>query len=145
MDVIARVLRWIRADEAPDALNGSGAVQAWAAQDAEDERRHPELLGTQGRYRRVDALAPPPALTKVFFDTEFTKFRGGRLLSIGMVTASGEEFYVELLDEALRRASPEFLRVHVLSQFGRVAGAGVADARSLRAGWLAENAGAAAP
>ncbi|AYR22310.1 3'-5' exoribonuclease [Herbaspirillum rubrisubalbicans] len=33
---------------------------------------------------------------KVFIDTEFTNFVGPRLISIGMVARSGEEFYAEV-------------------------------------------------
>lgn len=33
---------------------------------------------------------------KVFIDTEFTSFFQTRLISLGIVAASGEEFYVEI-------------------------------------------------
>lgn len=64
-------------------------------------------------------------MTKVFFDTEFTEFRGGQLLSIGMVTAAGTEFYVERADHSLMDVRQDFVRDTVLPLFGLVPGAGV--------------------
>ena len=59
---------------------------------------------------------------RVFFDTEFTAFRDGRLLSVGLVADDGREFYVELPGDGLHRDASDFVRAHVLSQFGAVPG-----------------------
>lgn len=57
----------------------------------------------------------------VFFDTEFSAFRDGRLLSVGLVTEDGRERYVELPGDGIHRDITDFVRAHVLSQFGMVA------------------------
>ncbi|RZJ13803.1 MAG: hypothetical protein EOP39_00135 [Rubrivivax sp.] len=86
-----------------------------------------ELLGTGARFRPSQDARP----LRVFFDTEFTVFRDGELLAIGMVAEDGSEFYVELADAALHACSSEFVKQHVLPQFGRVDGATVAQRATL--------------
>lgn len=83
-----------------------------------------DLLGTAARFQAQLEAGEPVTLTKVFFDTEFTAFRDGQLLSIGMVTATGTEFYVERADHALLNVRDDFVRDTVLSLFGRVPGSG---------------------
>lgn len=58
---------------------------------------------------------------RVFFDTEFSAFRDGRLLSVGLVAEDGRERYVELPGDGLNRDVSDFVRSHVLRQFGAVA------------------------
>lgn len=58
---------------------------------------------------------------RVFFDTEFSAFRDGRLLSVGLVAEDGRERYVELPGDGINRDVSDFVRSHVLSQFGAVA------------------------
>ena len=64
---------------------------------------------------------------RFFCDTEFTDFRPAQLLSIGVVSEDGVEFYAELLTPELERASNAFVRANVLPQFGRVPNARVAS------------------
>lgn len=61
----------------------------------------------------------------VFLDTEFTDFHDARLISIGLVAQSGEEFYAELpVDDSL---CGEFTRHTVLPLLGREPHAFCAD------------------
>ena len=53
----------------------------------------------------------------IFFDTEFSTLRDGRLLSVGLVAADGREFYVEIPGDGINRDASDFVRAHVLSQF----------------------------
>jgi integrase len=75
----------------------------------------------------------------IFFDTEFTQFREGKLLSIGLVTDDERSLYIEV-DEPLRRQeASDFCVKEVLSQFGLVNGAIVcsdAEAGTRIARWL---------
>lgn len=81
---------------------------------------------------------------RVFLDTEFTGFNKPSLLSVGLVSESGGESYVELdmeSDVGRRRrvASTKYVRTNVLSQWCRVPGAGCSDEEEIgqRAGnWL---------
>ncbi len=61
--------------------------------------------------------------TRLFFDTEFTAFRDGKMLSLGLVTETGAEFYVELPSHAEGLVLNDFVRQEVLAQFGSVPGA----------------------
>ena len=65
-------------------------------------------------------------MSLVFLDTEFTDFRRPVLLSVGMVSLDGAEFYAQLdLDCAEGRdavaAASEFVKHTVLNQWDRVA------------------------
>jgi hypothetical protein len=57
---------------------------------------------------------------RVFFDTEFSRFRDGRLLSVGLVADDDRECYVELPGDGVHRDVSDFVRAHVLPQFGLV-------------------------
>ena len=59
---------------------------------------------------------------RVFLDTEFTNFNLPGLISLGLVTEDGREFYAERND-FLREACSPFVQAHVLPLLGRVAGA----------------------
>lgn len=61
----------------------------------------------------------------IFFDTEFTQFRDGELLSIGLVSDDDRQLYVEIDDARLHRRASDFCQEVVLSQFGLVPGAQV--------------------
>lgn len=80
-------------------------------------------------------------MSLIFLDTEFTNFQRPQLLSLGMVSQQGEEFYAELdltTDEAGRalEASSEFVRgPEVLGQWGSVSG------RAMSAVQIGEQAG----
>jgi len=58
----------------------------------------------------------------VFLDTEFTQIQHPELISVGLVSELGHEFYAELADYPLDKCS-DFVRAEVLPLFGRVAGA----------------------
>ncbi|MFO1395032.1 MAG: hypothetical protein U1F09_14835 [Steroidobacteraceae bacterium] len=76
---------------------------------------------------------------RVFFDTEFTQFRDGQLLSAGFVADDGRTLYVEVDAPERRAAASDFCQLHVLSQFGLVPGSAVgsdADAGRRIADWL---------
>lgn len=51
---------------------------------------------------------------KIFFDTEFTDFQNGKLISAGFVTEAGREFYVELTDTLRERDCTTFVLDTVL-------------------------------
>lgn len=81
----------------------------------------------------------------VFLDTEFTDLLNPELLSLGMVTSGGHEFYVELdlrtaEGQERRDASSEFVHAGVLDLWGLVPGARCTyDEMGRRAGeWLLE-------
>lgn len=64
----------------------------------------------------------------VFLDAEFTALQKPQLVSIGLVTLGGDEFYVELdmaseIGLARKKASTEFVCDQVLDQWGLVPGA----------------------
>ena len=79
-------------------------------------------------------------MRRVFLDTEFTQFRDGQLLSLGLVADDGHELYVEV-DDSIRHAhASDFCKTEVLSQFGLVPGSAVRDDTAVGArvaGWLA--------
>ena len=56
-------------------------------------------------------------MMRVFIDTEFTNFKSMHLISIGMVSDSGEEFYAETVFPI--NACSDFVREVVLPQLGR--------------------------
>jgi 3' exoribonuclease, RNase T-like len=66
-------------------------------------------------------------MLRIFLDTEFTQFRDGQLLSLGMVTDDGHELYVEVADPIRQARASEFCRHSVISQFGLVPGSAVRD------------------
>jgi hypothetical protein len=55
---------------------------------------------------------------RIFFDTEFTQFRDGELLSIGFVTENDEELVVEIHDQARHSRASDFCQQVVIPQFG---------------------------
>jgi hypothetical protein len=59
---------------------------------------------------------------QVFLDTEFTQLQQPELISVGLVSELGHEFYAELADFPREKCS-EFVRAEVLPLFGRVEGA----------------------
>jgi hypothetical protein len=54
---------------------------------------------------------------RIFLDTEFTRFGDGRLISLGLVAQSGEEFYAEL--PTTGAGCSDFVRETVLPLLGR--------------------------
>jgi hypothetical protein len=64
---------------------------------------------------------------RIFFDTEFTQFRDGELLSIGMVSDDDIWLVVEVHDRARHLRASDFCRMEVLSQFGATAALAVAN------------------
>ena len=75
------------------------------------------------------AQVPSQSSRRVFFDAEFTRFREGRLLSIGLVTDDDRSLYVEVDDPQRRQEATEFCTKVVLSQFGLVPATVVHDDR----------------
>ena len=76
---------------------------------------------------------------RVFFDTEFTQFRDGQLLSAGFVAENDRSLYVEIDEPARKNAASSFCQGHVLSQFGLVPESNVrsdAEAGERIATWL---------
>lgn len=90
--------------------------------------------------------APSQFANTVFLDTEFTTLEVHRtpwLLSIGMVTQDGREFYVELdtsLDRSYRTRCTQWVRGHVLTQFRRFPGKTMSAIKMAEAtaAWLEE-------
>ena len=66
-------------------------------------------------------------MRRLFLDTEFTQFRDGQLLSLGLVSDDGHELYVEVADPVRLTRASEFCRQSVISQFGLVPGSDVRD------------------
>jgi len=64
---------------------------------------------------------------RVFLDAEFTQFRDGRLLALGLVSEDGRECYVEIDDAARHARASDFCKDTVIPQFGLVPGAGMPD------------------
>ena len=56
----------------------------------------------------------------IFFDTEFTQFREGQLLSVGLVSDADHELVVEIHDPLRHAAASEFCQGVVIPQFGAV-------------------------
>lgn len=76
---------------------------------------------------------------RIYFDTEFTQFRDGLLLSAGFVSDSDAVHYVEIDTPERRSAASDFCRQHVISQFGcipRAAVASDAEAGERIAAWI---------
>ena len=79
------------------------------------------------------------SMRRIFLDTEFTQFRDGQLLSLGLVTDDGHELYVEIADSARHARASDFCRDEVISQFGLLPGTAVRDdaaAGARVANWL---------
>lgn len=79
-------------------------------------------------------------MPRIFLDTEFTQFREGQLLSLGLVADDGLELYVEVADVARQAQASEFCKEVVLSQFGLISGSAVSDDAAVGArvaAWLA--------
>ena len=77
----------------------------------------------------------------IFFDTEFTDFTNPQLLSLGMVTHDGREFYAELDcrdpgNGAVFARAGDFVRSNVLSQWGRIPGAVMPQIGERAGDWL---------
>lgn len=72
----------------------------------------------------------------IFLDTEFTSFHNPELISIGLVAATGEEFYAEVPYSV--RSCSEFVREIVLPLLGAdpLATCPLADLRSRLWNWL---------
>lgn len=66
---------------------------------------------------------------QVFFDTEFNGYHANSvLISVGLVAQDGRECYAELPPNGLHlKGAIDFVLKRVVSQFGRIPGAGVAD------------------
>jgi len=60
---------------------------------------------------------------RAWIDTEFTDLDAPELLSVGIVTDTGRELYLELLDGDLRRRASDFASETVLMMFGAIPGA----------------------
>ena len=76
---------------------------------------------------------------RIFFDTEFTQFRDGELLSIGFVSEADHELVVEIHDEQRHARASEFCKTTVIPQFGLVRAHKVgsdAKAGAVIADWL---------
>lgn len=83
--------------------------------------------------------------TTIFLDTEFTNLFAPELLSVGLVTEHGREFYAELCLEsdagkARFATSSDFVQTEVFNMWERVAGATCThlELGSRTARWLAE-------
>ena len=64
---------------------------------------------------------------RVFLDAEFTQFRDGELLALGLVSEDGRECYVEIADPARHARASGFCQDVVIPQFGLVDGAAMVD------------------
>jgi hypothetical protein len=76
---------------------------------------------------------------RIFFDTEFTQFRDGELLSVGLVSDADDELIVEIHDAARLARANDFCRDVVIPQFGSTAAHRVrsdAELGSEAASWL---------
>ena len=83
-------------------------------------------------------------MRRVFVDAEFTQFRDGQLLSLGLVCDDGGECYVEIDDPIRHARASDFCQDVVIPQFGLVPGAAVKDdaqAGAQLAQWLDTLAG----
>lgn len=56
----------------------------------------------------------------IFFDTEFTQFRNGQLLSVGLVSDADDELVVEIHDPLRHATASKFCQGVVIPQFGAV-------------------------
>jgi hypothetical protein len=76
---------------------------------------------------------------RIFFDTEFTQFRDGELLSLGFVSDDDRQLIVEVHDSARHRRASEFCQAVVIPQFGTLKAHVVnsdAEAGAVIADWL---------
>lgn len=119
---------------APPKLRRIGPVPSFV--DLVVQRLTPHLVESQSSSEKEPVLgsapdghqiksAPTDEATYVFLDTEFLP-DGARppvLLSIGLCTLSGAEFYGELAHGAGIDSSDDFLRTQVLPQLGKTAAA----------------------
>lgn len=83
----------------------------------------------------------------VFFDTEFTDFaEDAKLISIGMVTETGDSFYAELSDTYTAEDCSEFVLEYVLPQLdGGAARMTLKELRSQLYNWLEAIGGPVTP
>lgn len=75
----------------------------------------------------------------IYFDTEFTQFRDGELLSIGLVTDDDQSLVIEVVEPGRIGRASDFCQAFVIPQFGCVpASRATTDAEvgQLVAGWL---------
>lgn len=56
----------------------------------------------------------------IFFDTEFTQFRNGQLLSVGLVSDADDELVVEIHDPVRHAMASKFCQGFIIPQFGAV-------------------------
>ena len=78
---------------------------------------------------------------RIFFDTEFTQFRDGELLSIGFVSEDDQEMVIEVHDQARHARASEFCKIAVIPQFGTLKANAVttdAAAGEAIANWLSQ-------
>jgi hypothetical protein len=66
-------------------------------------------------------------MLRLWIDLEWTDVDEPDALSFGLAADDASECYVEILDEQLERRCSDFVREHVLGQFGRVPGARASD------------------
>ena len=66
-------------------------------------------------------------MQRLFLDAEFTQFRDGEVLAIGLACEDGRECYVEIADPARHARASDFCRDVVIPQFGLVPGAAMHD------------------
>jgi DNA polymerase III epsilon subunit-like protein len=85
--------------------------------------------------QRPRGPAPEKFANVIFIDTEFTTLdlaKSPWLLSIGIVTGDGREFYAEIdtsIDKAYRQRCTDWVRGHVLTQFRKLPGRTLSPAR----------------
>ena len=78
-----------------------------------------EHARTRKRPKRRTELRPPAldsTPTLVFMDTEFTDFDYPQLISIGLVSETGESFYAEMSNGWSREGCSPFVAEHILPQ-----------------------------
>jgi hypothetical protein len=79
-------------------------------------------------------------LLRIFLDTEFTDLRDPRLISLGLVTEAGQEFYAELSDGWQTAMCSDFVINSVLTCLDRTAACKMsrADSATRLVHWLSE-------
>ena len=78
---------------------------------------------------------------QIFFDTEFTQFRAGQLLSVGLVSDADDELVVEIHDPLRHARASQFCQGVVIPQFGAVPARKVStdlDLGRVVAAWLGQ-------
>jgi len=76
---------------------------------------------------------------RIYFDTEFTQFRDGQMLSAGFVADDDRCLYVEVDEPGRRQTASDFCHQQVLTQFGLMPDTNVrtdAEAGQRIAEWL---------